>query len=178
MSPIPDTLLRSRPNYISSDLFASLLFEDSTRRNTNGECFDLAQRLLWNRLPTMEEERGQFNPCVCQGLIYLPGGLSTSRIEVFNPDLWLFFSLKVTLPEVAGTVAWVTDGQLTVVSPNYVTKLKLGKSDATVKKHKCRLLYPVHNPVVDRDCVYWVDAENKVSGARIDSGPIKIHAIG
>ena len=111
----------------------------------------------------MVQERSNFNPCAHQGLIYIPGGLASTNIEVFDPEHRSFLlPLDVQLPERQATVSWVEDGRLTIVSRRYVTTVVLKTGRADTESHADTEFYSKSHPVIARGYVYFADHDNRI----------------
>jgi len=76
----------------------------------------------WTPLPPMHYARVHFTPCLFKGRFYLASASDHRAVESFSPLTETFTVLPVALPEdlllVCGSVAFVTDGELILLTYN------------------------------------------------------------
>lgn len=109
----------------------------------------------WRRIPNMISVRCYFTPCAAEKVIYLCGGFAES-CEIFNCERETYRPLAVTLPESSEVSAVLSDWEIIVLSPGYVTRLSL-RSPGTISSEehgKWSGVWGSMNSVLHSDCVY------------------------
>lgn len=128
-------------------------------KEPRAESLDLTPVQGWRKVAgRMISPRYMFTPCVFQDDVYLCGG-ETRLIEVFSLSTQTFHATEfLLLPEESSTVAWVEDGQLTVISKGKTTRVRLTEKQprAEVESHPYEVVCANCTPVKYDRKLWWM----------------------
>lgn len=79
----------------------------------------------------MKESRGEFNPCLFNGFIYLCGS-GSQLVEAFSPHTDSFLPLQVGVPEIRACCLFVHNDLLVVHSYQHISKFAAGQAGQLV----------------------------------------------
>lgn len=110
----------------------------------------------WQTLSSMIMPRSACSPCIFRTQIYLCGG-NTNTCEAFDIPSEQFSLLRCTLPEQKyGCVAFMTGGELLVLTQNYVTRCRPAEDIIRVINlpAECSCVWTSMHQVLYNNCIY------------------------
>ena len=134
------------------------------------------QQHTWTTLPSMQQARRQFNPCLLNESIYLCGCGST-LLEAFSPqtDLMLPFQLLVPVDEYSNCCMYVEDSLLVVHLDRNILKYRAGQAEQLVQVSRNSTQEEVKEqnsqPVVNAALrLYYIVQDSKCYSVNMDTG--------
>ena len=127
----------------------------------------------WTNLPSMNEARWYFNPCLFGGIIYLCGYSKT--MEAFSPESDTFLPVRFPVSESQPTCIFVNNDLLMVHSKSYLQTFAVGQDGQLAKRSEVRsaAVDKYHNcqPVVDKaNGRYFITYEGKCLCFNMETG--------
>jgi hypothetical protein len=130
-------------------------------------CERFAAMERWEELDVkMARPRGAFTPSRYGKAIYLPGGLATNTIEVFDSIRTTFRLLPVTLPAEGKCISYISDNKLCVLLYGTLCQIDLASDTKEIKKTSTRyeLWSPATPVVVGSKVLFWCKENNSMVG--------------